>query len=36
MKTRHLIAFLPLLLNACSGNDTTQQLKHRLVGGPKQ
>lgn len=36
MKTRHLIAFLPLLLIACSGNDTTQQLKQRLVGGPKQ
>jgi RND family efflux transporter MFP subunit len=36
MKTRHLIAFLPLLLIACAGNDTTQQLKQRLVGGPKQ
>lgn len=36
MKARHLIAFLPLMLIACSDNDTTQQLKQKLIGSPKQ
>ena len=36
MSTRLVIAVLPLILIACSGNDTTQQLKQKLIGDPKE
>lgn len=36
MKTPHIIAWLPLLLIGCSDNNTTEQIKQRLTGGPKE
>lgn len=36
MKSRFIIALVPILFIGCSDNNTTQELKQRLIGGQKQ